>query len=231
MTPSPVLWGQEKFRDTNNASDGFGKWFARIVAGSVRQLPYSLRVDGRTTYIVGYSYTSTGTQEPTVGNDWYPVVLDEFDNQDYASVDAYIASKDGQDTLKGCGVSALVPLATAIQRLADNGINITVRQGLYVRSNAGGNYGLVVDKAGRAVYFISESANYVLRFSVTNPNVLQPTEENNATVSELVQSYGLGTQIQPVPDSSTVYKIDGISYTLAEGNDSFYFTPEPPAWE
>lgn len=127
MTPSPVLWGQEKFRDTNNASDGFGKWFARIVTGSVRQLPYSLRVDGRTTYIVGYSYTSTGTQEPTVGNDWYPVNLDQFDNQNYASVDAYIASENGKATLQGCGVTALVPLATATQRLAENGINITVK--------------------------------------------------------------------------------------------------------
>lgn len=126
MTPSPVLWGQEKFRDTNNASYGFGKWFARIVAGSVRQLPYSLRVDGRQTYIVGYAYTPTGTQEPTVGTDWYPVDLDVYDNQEYASVDAFIASEYGQATLQGCGVTALVPLATATQRLADNGINITV---------------------------------------------------------------------------------------------------------
>ena len=126
MTPSPVLWGQEKFRDRNNASTGFGKWFARIGHDSVRELPYSLRVDGRQTYIVGYAYTQTGTQEPTVGTDWYPVDLDVFDNQEYASVDAFIASEDGQATLQGCGVSALVPVATAIQRLADNGINITV---------------------------------------------------------------------------------------------------------
>lgn len=126
MTPSPVLWGQEKFRDTNNESDGFGKWFARIAFGPVRQLPYSLREEGRITYIVGYAYTPTGTQEPEVGNDWYPVDLDGYDNQVYASVDDYIASKSGQDTLQGCGVTALVPLATATQRLAENGINITV---------------------------------------------------------------------------------------------------------
>ena len=146
-------------------------------------------------------------------------------------MDAYIASENGKATLQGCGVSALVPLATAIQRLAENDINITVRQGLYVRSNAGGNYGLVVDKSGRAVYFIQGSANNVLRFSVTNPNALQPIGENNATVAELVQAYGLGTQLQPAPGTSTVYNIDGISYTLAEGNDGLYFTPEPPAWE
>lgn len=41
-------------------------------------------------------------------------------------MDAYIASENGQATLQGCGVTALVPLATATQRLADNGINITV---------------------------------------------------------------------------------------------------------
>lgn len=231
MTPSPVLWGQEKFRDTNNASDGYGKWFARIVAGSVRQLPYSLKVDGRTTYIVGYAYTSTGTQEPTVGNDWYPVNLDNYDNQEYASVDAYIASKDGQATLKGCGVSALVPLDTAIQRLAENDINITVHQGLYMRSNAGGNKGLLVDKAGRAVYFTDKGSNLVFWFSVSNPNELFATDDHTASIAALVQAYGLGTQLSQPPESDTVYNIDGISYTVHEGGSGIYFTPEPSAWE
>ena len=106
---------------------GFGKWFARIGHDSVRELPYTTRVNGNETEIVGYAYTSTGTPEPEVGNDWYPVVIDSYTTAEYESLDAYIASEYGQILLASCGVSALVPLDTAIQRLADNGINITVR--------------------------------------------------------------------------------------------------------
>lgn len=206
-------------------------WFARIGHDSVRELPYSLRVDGRQTYIVGYAYTPTGTQEPTVGNDWYPLDLDVYDNQEYASVDAYIASEEGQATLQGCGVTALVPLATATQRLAENDINITVRQGLYTRSNAGGNNGLLVDKAGRAVYFTDSGTNLVFSFSVSNPNELFPVDEHTASIAALVQTYGLGTQLPQPPESGTVYNIDGISYTVYEGTSGLYFTPEPSEWE
>ena len=231
MTPSPVLWGQEKFRDTNNASDGFGKWFARIVAGSVRQLPYSLRVDGRTTYIDGYSYTPTGTQEPTVGNDWYPVVLDEFDNQEYASVDAYIASENGKATLQGCGVSALVPLETAIQRLAENGINITVhKKGLYRRYN-GGSYGVLVDGSGRTVVNKLGGNNYVFR-STSNTDVVTMLLGSDQTVSEVVQEFGIGTELSFEPDPSSHFVVDGITYTiLTQESSEFTISPNPPAWE
>lgn len=105
---------------------GYGKWFARIGHGSVRELPYTTRVNGDDTEIVGYGYTATGTPEPEVGNDWYPIVIDTYRTAEYESLDAYLASEDGQATLQGCGVTALVPLATATQRLAENGINITV---------------------------------------------------------------------------------------------------------
>lgn len=92
----------------------------------MRELPYSLRVNGDDTEIVGYGYTATGSPEPEVGNDWYPIVIDGYWTAEYESLDAYLASEYGQDFLAYCGVSALVPVATATQRLADNGINITV---------------------------------------------------------------------------------------------------------
>ena len=147
-------------------------------------------------------------------------------------MDAYIASENGQATLQGCGVTALVPVATAIQRLAENGINITVhdKKGLYTR-DAGGNNGLVVDKEGRAVYFKAGDDNIVIRYSVTTPNVLIPTKEDEATVAALVQEYGLGTQLPQSLGNGTVYNIDGISYTSNQNSDGFYFTPAPSAWE
>lgn len=195
-------------------------------------MPYSLRVDGRTTYIVGYAYTQTGTQEPTVGNDWYPVNLDEFDNQDYASVDAYIASENGQDTLQGCGVSALVPLATAIQRLADNGINITVheKKGLYMR-NSGGAYGLIVDKNGQAVYFTSQGSRYVQRYNTSGTGDFIPTVESDVTVATLVNSYGLGIELSQAPGQGVTYNIDGITYSVEERQDGMFLNPNPPAWK
>ena len=146
-------------------------------------------------------------------------------------MDAYIASEGGKATLQGCGVSALVPLATAIQRLAENGINITVRQGLFLRSSGGVENGLLVDKAGRAVYFKSGGTNNVFIFFVTNPNELSPVDEKTGTIAALVQEYGLGTQLPQAPSDGTVYNIDGISYTARASSDGFYFTPAPSAWE
>lgn len=91
-------------------------------------MPYTTRVNGNETEIVGYSYTATGTPEPEMGNDWYPLVIDRYTTAEYKSLDAYLASEYGKILLASCGVSALVPLATATQRLADNGINITVHK-------------------------------------------------------------------------------------------------------
>lgn len=223
-----MYWGQEKFRDTNNSTLGFGKWFARIGHDSVRELPYSLRVDGRQTYIVGYAYTPTGTQEPTVGNVWYPLDLDVYDNQEYASVDAYIASEEGQATLQGCGVTALVPLATATQRLADNGINITVRQGLYVRSN-GGQYGLLVDKEGK---FIGDSDQYnqPFRVDIANSN-FQPIADTDPTIAAMVTEYGRSSLNITTPGAGWRQTIDGITYNGGETSSGLTLSPWPPMWE
>lgn len=85
-----------------------------------------MRVNGNETEIVGYCYDATGINMPTVGNDWYPVKIDSYLTAEYADLDAYLASEYGSELLPGCGCSSVVPLATATQRLADNGINITV---------------------------------------------------------------------------------------------------------
>lgn len=195
-------------------------------------MPYTTRVNGNETEIVGYSYTANGTPEPEVGNDWYPVVIDSYTTAEYENLDAYLASEYGKILLASCKVTALVPLATATQRLADNGINITVhdKKGLYTR-DAGGSNGLVVDKEGRAVYFKGGDDNFVLRFSVTKPNVLTPTKEDEAIVAALVQEYGLGTQLPQPLGNGTVFNIDGISYTSNQNSDGFYFTPALSAWE
>lgn len=89
-------------------------------------MPYTTRVNGGDTEIVGYGYTASGSPEPEVGNDWYPIAIDSYRTAEYESLDAYLASEYGKIFLASCGVSALVPLATATQRLAENGINITV---------------------------------------------------------------------------------------------------------
>ena len=92
----------------------------------MRQLPYSLRVNGDDTEIVGYGYTASGSTEPAVGNDWYPIAIDTYRTAEYENLHAYLASEYGKIFLASCHISTLVPVATATKRLADNGINITV---------------------------------------------------------------------------------------------------------
>ena len=224
MTPSPVLWGQEKFRDRNNASVGFGKWFARIVAGSVRQLPYSLRVDGRQTYIVGYSYTPKGTEEPTVGTDWYPVDLDVFDNQEYASVDAFIASEDGKATLQGCGVTALVPLETAIQRLADNGINITVivPQKLFNRLETGVGNLYLVNEQGQLVNFIEGEKP---TFFLWEPDAQRYAMVDYNQVSSLATQWNMASLGTWKMDQVKTVTVDGVEYTFTAQGSYYTLTP------
>lgn len=199
MTPSPVYWGQEKFRDTNSSSVGFGKWFARIGHSSVRELPYTTRVNGNETEIVGYSYNATGTPEPVVGNDWYPVVIDSYMTAEYESLDAYIASEYGQILLSSCGVSALVPLATAIQRLAENGINITVVdvgtmieiRNNDISSNMYGKYMAVVEVNGvrycpfRYEIFEEGGHNYIRSWMLTTS---QSGTESNPSATILYEN-------------------------------------------
>ena len=168
---------------------------------------------------------------PTVGTDWYPVVIDNYVTAEYADLDAYLASEYGQDLLTGCGVSAVVPLETAVARLAENDINITVhgKEGLYKRDSGGAN-GLVVDKNGQAVYFMGGQVTYVMRYVTATPRDCIPTDANDETVAGLVNSFGIGTQLPDSPSDGGVYTIDGITYTLSEMSSGYSFTPDPPAW-
>lgn len=191
-----------------------------------------MRVNGNDTEIVAYCYDATGVTMPTtVGTDWYPVVIDSYTTAEYADLDAYLASEYGSELLSGCGCSAVVPLATAVARLADNDINITVhvKQGLYKR-DSGGTNGLLVDKNGQAVYFTSGSNNYVLRFATANPGTLIPTDENDTVVGALIHNYGIGTHLANIPGAGDDIVIDGITYAVFEVSDGITLTPDPPAW-
>ena len=168
---------------------------------------------------------------PTVGTDWYPVVIDSYTTAEYADLDAYLASEYGSELLPGCGCSAVVPLETAVARLADNDINITVhvKQGLYKR-DSGGTNGLLVDKNGQAVYFMGGQTTYVLRYATATPQILIPTDENDTVVGALIHNYGIGSELPSSPSDGGVYTIDGITYTLSEMSSGYSFTPDPPAW-
>lgn len=146
-------------------------------------------------------------------------------------MDAYIASEEGQATLQGCGVSALVPLETATQRLAENGINITVhdKQGLYRRYN-GGDYGVLVDASGRTVVNKLQSRNFVFRCT-SNTDALTMLSSDDQTIAEVVQEFGTGTEIILEPDPGSHFVVDGITYTIATQQGSeLTITPNPPAW-
>lgn len=168
---------------------------------------------------------------PTVGNDWYPVVIDSYTTAEYADLDAYLASEYGLELLPGCGCSAVVPLATATQLLAENGINITVRDqpGLFKRNN-GGNNGLLVDKKGQAVYFMGGSTQYVCLYATDNPSEMDPTSSSSAAAADLVNSFGLGTQLANIPGEGVPIVIDGITYQVHEVGNGFSLSPDPPAW-
>lgn len=146
-------------------------------------------------------------------------------------MDAYIASEDGQATLQGCGVSALVPLAIATQQLAENGINITVhdKKGLYRRYN-GGDYGVLVDGSGRTVVNKLQNRDFVFR-STSNTDAITMLQSSDQTVAEVVQEFGTGTEVSFEPDPSSHFVVDGITYTIAtqEGSE-LTITPNPPAW-
>lgn len=146
-------------------------------------------------------------------------------------MDAYIASEEGHATLQGCGVSALVPLATATQRLAENDINITVHEtkGLYRRYN-GGEYGVLVDGSGRTVVNKIENLNFVFR-STSNTDAVTMLQSSDQSVAEVVQEFGTGTEVSFTPDPSSHFVVDGITYTIAtqEGSE-LTITPNPPAW-
>lgn len=170
-------------------------------------MPYSLVTDGTTVHIVGYAYTATGTQEPTVGTDWYPVNLDQYETTDYASVDAYIASEDGQATLQGCGVSALVPLETALARLADNDINITVHDDqLYYL----GDIFAAVNKQGQVL--IRAEGSQFLRITVDEGTQYASWQPIGASQESYITQHGFCS-----PDSFTATSViyDGRVYSFS----------------
>lgn len=224
MTPSPVFWGQEKFRDTNNSSVGFGKWFARIGHGSVRELPYTTRVNGNETEIVGYSYTPNGIEEPTVGNDWYPVVIDSYMTAEYESLDAYLASEYGQIFISSIGVSALVPLATATQRLAENGINITVIEPemLFNRFDPEGAAYLLVNKRGQLVY-LTEGDNqsfFLYDEDIQGYKAIGPTQ-----VDPVLSDWGSVYLGQWTAGQDKTVTVDGVRYTFTAQGSYYTLTP------
>lgn len=135
-------------------------------------------------------------------------------------MDAYIASEDGQATLQGCGVSGLVPLATAIQRLADNDINITVHDDyLYYLSDIFG----AVNKQGQ------------LLLKNDNMQYLRVTEDADilyATWNQLggsQESY-LGQHGACYPDSYTATSVtyDGRLYNFS--GDPPVLNPQLPTY-
>ena len=139
---------------------------------------------------------------------------------------AYIASENGQATLKGCGGSALVPVATAIQRLAENDINITVivPQTLFNRQFNQSDTTFLVNEQGQVVYFIDGENSLIFiwdndrqRYSVV------PREEHQEAV-EAWGSLSLGTWTYGQDKTVTV---NGVRYTFtAQGN---YYTLTPAA--
>lgn len=147
-------------------------------------------------------------------------------------MDAYIASEEGQATLQGCGVSALVPLATATQRLADNDINITVhvREGAY-RRFASENVGALVDSDGKcAIWRIPGDSDYVVLTTTTaNRFTLSPKTETSAAT--LIAAFGEGSIIAREPGVGATIEVSGITYTITEASEGFIsLTPTPPNW-
>ena len=88
------------------------------------------------TEVIGYCYSATGVTRTDVGNDWYPVKIAEYITSEFPTLDAWLASEYGQSLFQGCGVTSLVPLATATQLLAENGINITVHDDFLLYNTA-----------------------------------------------------------------------------------------------
>lgn len=188
-----------------NTAVGFGEGFT-VGDGSVQ----------------GDHFNVTAPSEGHDDDPYYVQVWDMWGSDDFTE-----AFTEGQVVKCGNGNPDFEPISNVTTVF----YKPIVRQGLYVRSNAGGNYGLVVDKNGQVVYFTGGNTKYVLRFDVMNTNVLSPTDKNNVTVAELVQSYGLGTQLPEIPQTGSVYNIDGISYEVGESGITIYFTPAPSVWE
>lgn len=194
-------------------------------------MPFTTRVNGVDTEIVGYGYTASGTPEPEVGNDWYPIVIDSYTTAEYESLDAYLASEYGQIFLSSCGVSALVPLATAIQRLADNDINITVhdRQGAYRRYVAGN--GALVDSDGKCVIWkVPGDTDYVVLATATaNQFTLSPKTGSSSTA--VIAAFGEGTMISTEPAVGIREVISGTTYTITSTEGEIItLNPTPANW-
>ena len=139
-------------------------------------------------------------------------------------MDAYIASESGQATLQGCGVTALVPLATAIQRLADNGINITViiPVALFNRTDSSSGNTYLVDKRGSLAYMDENSQPYAFQLDSQTGNY------NNPVMSQLpfpVQAWGMSKIGDWTHGQTTVVTVDGVSYTFTPVDGAYTLTP------
>lgn len=139
-------------------------------------------------------------------------------------MDAFIASEDGKATLQGCGVTALVPLATAIQRLADNGINITVKepQTLLNRKFDQSDTTFLVNEQGQVVYLIDGENNLIFTWDNDRQRYSAlPREEH----SDAVQAWGsssLGTWSYGQDKTVTV---NGVRYTFKAQSNYYTLTP------
>lgn len=161
---------------------------------------------------------------PTVGTDWYPVVIDSYTTAEYADLDAYLASEYGSELLPGCGCSALVPLATAIQRLADNDINITViePQTLFNREFDGADGPLLVNSQGQLVYFTEGDNKTFFLGESDAQRYFMAIEDNIQPIIEAWGSSSLGTW---TAGSSKTVTVDGVSYTFTPVDDTCTLTP------
>lgn len=191
-----------------------------------------MRVNGNETEIVAYCYDATGVTMPTVGTDWYPVVIDSYTTAEYADLDAYLASEYGSELLPGCGCSAVVPLETAVARLADNGINITVhdRQGAY-RRFLSENVGVLVDSDGKCVIWrVPGDTDYVVPTTATaNQFTLSPKTETSSTA--VIAAFGEGPLIDFEPGVGRNFAISGTNYTITEAAEGIItLNPTPSNW-
>ena len=159
-----------------------------------------------------------------MGNDWYPVVIDSYTTAEYESLDAYLASEYGKILLASCGVSALVPVDTAIQRLADNDINITRHdfQTLFNRLEPGVGNWYLVNEQGKLVNFTEgEEPTFFLWYPDAQRYAMVPYGQ----VSSLASQWKMASLGTWTAGQNKTVTVDGVKYTFAFQNDYYILTP------
>lgn len=139
-------------------------------------------------------------------------------------MDAYIASESGKATLQGCGVSSLVPLETAIQRLAENDINITViiPVALFNRTDSSSGNTYLVDSRGSLVDLEENSQPYAFQLDSQTGNYKNPVMNQ---LPFPVQAWGLLKIGDWTHGQTTVVTVNGIAYTFTPVDDAYTLTP------